>query len=104
MSNGILVFIEHRNGVLNKTSLEAIAAAQGLAASLQQPGQPMFRSLFHAGERAQPVSPTVQQLWGNGSSLTSVATANASLSSQTPNVRAPQPLDLFSDRNGTFSG
>ena len=25
-------------------------------------------------------------------------------SSQTPNVRAPQPLDLFSDRDGTFSG
>jgi hypothetical protein len=23
---------------------------------------------------------------------------------QTPTVRAPQPLDLFSDRNGTFSG
>ena len=23
---------------------------------------------------------------------------------QTPNVGAPQPLDLFSDRNGTFSG
>jgi electron transfer flavoprotein alpha subunit len=37
MSNGVLVFIEHRNGVLNKTSLEAIAAAQGLATSLQQP-------------------------------------------------------------------
>jgi electron transfer flavoprotein alpha subunit len=37
MSNGVLVFIEHRNGVLNKTSLEAIAAAQGLASSLQQP-------------------------------------------------------------------
>jgi electron transfer flavoprotein alpha subunit len=36
MSNGVLVFIEHRNGVLNKTSLEAIAAAQGLASSLQQ--------------------------------------------------------------------
>lgn len=36
MSQGILVFIEHRNGVLNKTSLEAIAAAQGLAAELQQ--------------------------------------------------------------------
>ena len=69
-------------------------------ASLQQPGQPMFRSLFHAGERAQPVSPAVQELWGNGSSLTSVP----SPSSQTPNVRAPQPLDLFSDRNGTFSG
>ena len=37
MSEGILVFIEHRNGVLNKTSLEAIAAAQGLGGQLQQP-------------------------------------------------------------------
>src|SRR5882724_2796333 len=34
MSEGILVFIEHRNGALNKTSLEAIAAAQSLG---QQP-------------------------------------------------------------------
>jgi hypothetical protein len=65
-----------------------------------QPGQPMFRSLFQAGERSQPVSPAVQELWGNSSSLTSAP----SPSSQTPNVRAPQPLDLFSDRNGTFSG
>ncbi|HVQ39790.1 MAG TPA: hypothetical protein VMS31_19775, partial [Pyrinomonadaceae bacterium] len=37
MANGILVFIEHRNGVLNRTSLEAIAGTQGLAALLQQP-------------------------------------------------------------------
>jgi electron transfer flavoprotein alpha subunit len=36
MSNGILVFIEHRNGVLNKTSLEAIAAAQLLGSALQE--------------------------------------------------------------------
>jgi electron transfer flavoprotein alpha subunit len=36
MSSGILVFIEHRNGVLNKTSLEAIAAAQELGSQLQQ--------------------------------------------------------------------
>jgi electron transfer flavoprotein alpha subunit len=36
MANGILVFIEHRDGVLNKTSLEAIAAVQGLAGELQQ--------------------------------------------------------------------
>lgn len=32
MSNGTLVFIEHKGGTLNKTSLEAIAAAQKLAA------------------------------------------------------------------------
>ncbi len=33
MSNGILVFVEHKAGVLNKTSLEAIVAAQQLGAS-----------------------------------------------------------------------
>ena len=37
MSSGILVFIEHRDGVLNKTSLEALAAAQNFASQLQQP-------------------------------------------------------------------
>ncbi|HKO97036.1 MAG TPA: electron transfer flavoprotein subunit alpha/FixB family protein [Pyrinomonadaceae bacterium] len=37
MSNGVLVFIEHRDGVLNKTSLEAVAAAQSLGSQLQQP-------------------------------------------------------------------
>jgi len=36
MSSGVLVFIEHRDGVLNKTSLEAIAAAQNLASQLHQ--------------------------------------------------------------------
>jgi len=37
MSNGILVFVEHRAGVLNKTSLEAIAAGQSFGSQLQQP-------------------------------------------------------------------
>ena len=36
MSNGIIVFIEHKAGVLNKTSLEAIAAAQKLGSELGQ--------------------------------------------------------------------
>ncbi|HYG78809.1 MAG TPA: electron transfer flavoprotein subunit alpha/FixB family protein, partial [Pyrinomonadaceae bacterium] len=36
MSNGILVFAEHRDGTLNKTSFEAVAAAQSLAAELGQ--------------------------------------------------------------------
>ena len=36
MANGILVFIEHRDGVLNKTSLEAIAAAQKLGTDTGQ--------------------------------------------------------------------
>jgi len=61
------------------------------------PEPPMFRSLFQGGERSQPVSPAVQELWGNRSSLTSNAL------SKTPDVGTPRPLDLFSDRFGTFS-
>jgi hypothetical protein len=62
------------------------------------PTDPMFRSLFQADENAQPISSTVRELWGKSSSLTSVANA-----APVPNVAAPRPLDLFSDRNGTFS-
>jgi electron transfer flavoprotein alpha subunit len=36
MSQGILVFVEHRGGVFSKTSFEAIAAAQSLGSQLQQ--------------------------------------------------------------------
>ena len=87
------------------------------------PADPSFRSLF------QPVSSTVRKLWGNSGSLTSdmptpsapvaattqvasatpvaatspVATATAS-SVPYSAARTSQGLDLFSDRNGTFSG
>lgn len=37
MSDGILVFAEHRAGAFNKTSFEAIAAAQQLGRELRQP-------------------------------------------------------------------
>jgi hypothetical protein len=60
------------------------------------PSTPAFRSIYQPGDATQPVSETVQKLWGNNASLTSVASA-------TPDVRPPQPLDLFSDRSGTFS-
>jgi hypothetical protein len=78
-------------------------AATSRTASVQS--DPIFRSLFQAGERTQPISPAVQELWGKNSSLTSVASATpaTALSGKTPEVRAPGRLDLFSDRNGTFS-
>ena len=63
--------------------------------------EPIFRSLFQAGERTQPISPAVQELWGSNSSLTSVASTVGPTSK--PEVRAPGRLDLFSDRDGTFS-
>jgi transglycosylase-like protein with SLT domain len=81
-------------------------ASASTGTSSNPPNNPVFRSLFQAGDQAQPVSPTVRELWGNSSSLTSVASTTPDSSatpSQTPTVRAPQPLDLFSDRNGTFS-
>jgi Transglycosylase SLT domain len=81
-------------------SVTPVASQPAITTASLAPSQPMFRSLFQAGERSQPVSPAVQELWGNGASLTSAPWP----ASQTPNVRAPQPLDLFSDRNGTFSG
>jgi hypothetical protein len=62
------------------------------ATDASPPTDPIFRSLFQAGEWTQPVSSTVRELWDNPSSPT-----------RTPTVHAPQPLDLFSDRAGTFS-
>jgi hypothetical protein len=59
---------------------------------------PVFRSLFQADENSQPISSTVRELWGKSSSLTSVASA-----APAQNAGAPRPLDLFSDRDGTFS-
>jgi electron transfer flavoprotein alpha subunit len=53
MSNGILIFIEHRSGTLNKTSLEAIAAAQKLAADT---GQKASAVVLGAAPLAQEIS------------------------------------------------
>jgi hypothetical protein len=61
-------------------------------------GQPVFRSLFQVGERTQPVSPAVQELWG----ASSVATPSDAQTSSAPTPR--QPFDLFSDRSGAYSG
>jgi hypothetical protein len=83
-------------------SVTPVAMASASTVASFSPGEPIFRSLFQAGERTEPVSPGVRELWGNSSSLTSVA-STAPISTQTPELRAPRPLDLFSDRNGTFS-
>ena len=119
-------------GVRPSTAVASVVPARGIvdlpafpdlstitpANSISQPattvassqGEPIFRTLFHGGERSHPVSLAVRELWGNSSSLTSVASAAPiaparSVSSPTQQaVRAPQPLDLFSDRSGTFSG
>ena len=96
----------------DQRNVTPVAASSQTAATSPEP---IFRSLFQAGERTQPISPAVQELWGSTSSLTSVAPATSvvpatsavsrstTLSGRAPEVRAPGRLDLFSDRDGTFS-
>jgi hypothetical protein len=74
------------------------------------PSSPVFRSLFQDGGRTQPVSQAVRELWGNSASLTSDPPASSTPATPSTSVAALPAattsggLDLFSDRNGTFSG
>ncbi|RXH05033.1 lytic transglycosylase domain-containing protein [Bradyrhizobium guangzhouense] len=77
-------------------SVTPVSATSSTTLADNSPVTPAFRSIYQPGDATQPVSTTVQKLWGNNASLTSVASA-------TPDVRPPQPLDLFSDRSGTYS-
>lgn len=63
-------------------------------------GEPIFQSLFKAGDRPEAVSPAVSALWGNGVSLTA-SIGQPNVAGETNKAR---PLDLFSDRNGVYSG
>jgi predicted component of type VI protein secretion system len=77
-------------------TLASAASPTGSSASADT----SFRSLFQAGERSQPVSPAIHKLWGEQSSLV----ASAAPATTVPaSVGVSQGLDLFSDRNGTFS-
>ncbi len=80
------------------TPVKATADTELKTASLPQQ-EPVFRTLFHAGDRPQPISPAVQELWGRSTSQPKLAQATTGV----PEVRPPGRLDLFSDRDGTFS-
>jgi transglycosylase-like protein with SLT domain len=79
------------------TPVRATSGTELNTASLPQQ-EPVFRTLFQAGDRAEPISPAVQQLWSNSPRANVASAANT-----TPDIRAPGRLDLFSDRDGTFS-
>ena len=89
--------------------------------------EPTFRSLFQVDD-SHPVSPTVRALWGKSNAVTAAANPSSeapvrqaqapqaqaplALAPQVPSSQAqqaaqgqaPQPFNLFSDPNGTFSG
>jgi transglycosylase-like protein with SLT domain len=88
-----------------------IASASTPPTADAAPSSPVFRSLFQdGGERTQPVSQTVRELWGNSASLTADPPASSATAPATSVAVLPAKasggggLDLFSDRNGTFSG
>lgn len=74
-------------GVGPQTVGEPLQLRPARSASAQN--EPVFRTLFHVGDRQEPVSPAVQSLW------TTTRTAEAAPAS---------PFDLFSDRGGRFAG
>ncbi|MBA7481667.1 hypothetical protein ES707_17141 [subsurface metagenome] len=80
------------------TPAKAAASPELKTASVPQQ-EPVFRTLFHAGDRPQPISPAVQELWGRTASDPKVA----QVATGVPEVRPPGRLDLFSDRKGTFA-
>jgi Transglycosylase SLT domain len=84
-------------GAISATS--ATTASASSTANTPSSAGTSFRSLFQVDEQTQPVSPTIQKLWG----APSLASASPSPSAQTSHVAASQALDLFSDRNGAFS-
>ena len=73
----------------------AASASESSASGSAEPPDTGFRSLYQVSDRPQPVSATVQRLWG--------APDGADASSTSSNAPPPQPLDLFSDRKGAFS-
>jgi hypothetical protein len=74
----------------------AAASSAASASSSTSSSNTGFRSLYQVNDRPQPVSATVQRLWG----APDAASASSTSSGATP----PQPLDLFSDRKGAYSG
>jgi hypothetical protein len=89
------------------TPPQQVAPSQQVA--LASNDRPMFRSLFQVGDRAEPISPAVRELWATGQGQVpgliqgqAHASTPVNLTPDTK-LKTPSPLDLFSDRDGTFA-
>ncbi len=85
------------------TSPQQIAPPQQVAAVSND--RPMFRSLFQVGDRAEPISPTVRELWATGRGQVQGQLQASNPVNLAPDIKlkTPTPLDLFSDPDGTFA-
>ncbi|HEX7791719.1 MAG TPA: lytic transglycosylase domain-containing protein [Afipia sp.] len=80
----------------NAAYLSSFPQVRAPASAQVASNEPIFRSLYQGGDRAEPVSTAVRELWGNKTSLTS--------SSGAAKDAPPQGIGLFSDSTGVFSG
>lgn len=81
------------------SSFPQVRADTTQVASVQTSAAPVFRSLYQTGDRPEPVSNAVRELWGNNTALTNPLPAGTK-----GKTDAPQGLGLFSDSTGVFSG
>ncbi|ABD06892.1 conserved hypothetical protein [Rhodopseudomonas palustris HaA2] len=56
----------------------AVSSVDATASSTRQSAEPMFRTLFLGGDRSEPVSPAVRELWSNATGASSTSTDAAS--------------------------
>ncbi|MBI5128288.1 MAG: transglycosylase SLT domain-containing protein [Rhodopseudomonas palustris] len=119
--------------VRNVAPVSATTTADATTSATRQSTQPMFRTLFQGGDRSEPVSPAVRDLWTNATGASGTSTDAAASSTTlsyapatstsgsttvptdfgltdpsaalqtTPTIRPPRTLDLFSDRTGTYA-
>lgn len=100
-------------GASKATAAADASSARQVAAADTRLG---YTSLYQVGERSDAISPLVQSLWATGRDVAVTADAAGS-SAVTPATTAAlaapplestfkrvTPLDLFSDRKGTFAG
>jgi hypothetical protein len=77
-------------------SFPQVRAPEAAATKVAAASEPVFRSLYQTGARAEPVSATVRELWGSRA---------APAAASGPAANAPvQGIGLFSDTTGVFSG
>jgi hypothetical protein len=98
-SQGTQLAMGASTGTLAPMAVASVGTIQPVASvtPAAAPREPLFQSLYQAGPRAEPVSPAVRNLWASGASTSAAP-------QQQRDLRAPQRLDLFSDRFGTFAG
>ncbi|MGP9811332.1 transglycosylase SLT domain-containing protein [Rhodopseudomonas sp. NSM] len=65
-------------------AVRAVSPVDATASSTRQSSEPMFRTLFQGGDRSEPVSPAVQQLWSNATDVSGTTTSGASGTSTAP--------------------